>query len=116
MKIHTKIWLENDEGMLVVGEGRVKIFKAIMDTGSLSAAARDLGMSYRAVWGKVRATEKRLGVKLVQGVAGGSKQGGATLTTSAMDYLRRFEEFAEVAQERGQKLADEMLPDEFPTE
>ena len=114
MKIHTKIWIENDDGKLLVGEGRLKIFHAILKTGSLSAAARELGMSYRAVWGKVRATEDRLGVKLVKGMAGGAKHGGAVLTEEAVEFIRRFEEFSEKATETVEELAVTMLPDEFP--
>lgn len=114
MKIHTKIWLENDDGKLLVGEGRLKIFHAILKTGSLSAAARELGMSYRAVWGKVRATEDRLGVKLVEGVAGGARHGGAVLTDEAVEFVRRFEEFNEKATDAVEELAVKMLPDEFP--
>ncbi len=115
MRITTKIWIENDDGKLLVGQGRLKIFHAIARTGSLSAAARELGMSYRAVWGKVRATEERLGVKLVKGVAGGHKHGGTTLTDQAMDFVRRFEEFNARAVEMVENLADEMLPKSFPS-
>lgn len=116
MRIHTKIWLENEEGKLLVGQGRLKIFHAIAKTGSLSAAARELDMSYRAVWGKVRATEERLGVKLVKAVAGGHKHGGATLTTRAIEFVKRFEEFNERAVQMVEDLAVEMLPEDFPVD
>ena len=114
MRIHTKIWVENDDGKLLVGEGRLKILHAILKTGSLSAAARELERSYRAVWGKVRATEDRLGVKLVEGVAGGARHGGAVLTDEAVEFIRRFEEFSETATGMVEELAAKMLPDEFP--
>lgn len=115
MKVHTKVWLENENGKLLVGQGRLKIFHAIARTGSLSAAARELNMSYRAVWGKVRATEERLGLKLVDGVAGGHKHGGATLTSDAIEFVKRFEEFNERAVQLIEELAAEMLPDDFPS-
>jgi molybdate transport system regulatory protein len=93
MKIHAKLWLETDNGQLLLGEGRLKIFKAIDRTGSLSAAARDLGMSYRAVWGKVRATEERLGIKLIDTAAGGHKRGGSQLTAKGRRFIEIFEQF-----------------------
>ncbi|MBW2276287.1 MAG: LysR family transcriptional regulator [Deltaproteobacteria bacterium] len=116
MRVHTKIWLEDDEGRLLVGEGRLKIFHAIASTGSMSAAARELGMSYRAVWGKIRTTEQRLGLSLVEGTAGGPKHGGAKLTDTAWEFLKCFETLNEAATEAVQKLADEIVPDQFPSE
>jgi len=111
MKIHTKIWLETNAGKLLVGEGRLDIFKAIKRTGSLSAAARELGMSYRAVWGKVRATEERLGFKLVQGMAGGHKRGGTQLTEEGDQFVTRFEAFDKRARSAVNELAEELLLD-----
>ncbi len=111
MKIHTKIWLETDAGKLLVGEGRLGIFQAVKRLGSLSAAARELGMSYRAVWGKVRATEERLGYKLVEGMAGGHKRGGALLTPEGERFVARFEEFDKRARDAVDDLAEELLFD-----
>jgi len=109
MKVRSKIWLETDSGKLVIGEGRLGIFQAIERTGSMSAAARELNMSYRAVWGKVRATEQRLGVKLVEGIAGGPKHGGAKLTTEARELIDRFGRFERQAKAAVEKLAARLL-------
>ncbi len=109
MKVHTKIWLESEAGKLLLGEGRLEIFRAVERTGSLSAAARELGMSYRAVWGKVRSTEERLGVKLVDGVAGGPKHGGTKLTSQAFAFIERFEEFDRRARAAVDSIAEEVF-------
>lgn len=111
MKVQAKIWLETDAGELVLGEGRVDIFSAIERTGSLSGAARELGMSYRAVWGKVRATERRLGAKLVVGVAGGPQHGGARLTDQARELVSRFAKFEERAHAAVDGIASDLLGD-----
>ena len=87
----------------------LKIFKTIEKTGSLSAAARELNMSYRAVWGKVRSTEQRLGVKLVSGVTGGPKHGGTTVTEKAKTFIKRFEEFDKKARKEVEELAKQLL-------
>ena len=113
MRIRTKIWIENDAGEQLLGQGRMKILDAIARTGSLSAAARDLGMSYRALWGKVRAIEQRLGLTLVKGTAGGSNHGGAELTDEARSYMERFARFNERAIEQVERLAAELLPAEL---
>lgn len=117
MHVHTKIWIEDDEGRLLLGEGRLEILKAIERNGSLSAAARELGMSYRAVWGKIRTTEKRLGVKLVDGVAGGRQHGGAVLTENARLFVAKFDEFDRRAREAVDEMGREFLADlEFSEE
>ncbi|HHT9106902.1 MAG TPA: winged helix-turn-helix domain-containing protein, partial [Candidatus Wujingus californicus] len=56
MKVIFKIWLEENGGV-AFSEGRKMLFDAIARRGSLNAAAKELGMSYRAAWGKVKATE-----------------------------------------------------------
>ncbi len=111
MKIHAKLWLETDAGKLLVGEGRLDIFRAIERTGSLSAAARELSMSYRAVWGKVRATEERLGIKLIETVAGGHQRGGSHLTEAGVTFIEQFEKFDRQARQAIDKLAKDLLDD-----
>lgn len=65
MEVKYKIWLEKD-GKVIFGHGREDLLRAIEEYGSLNAAAKKLGMSYRAAWGRLKASEERLGVKLVE--------------------------------------------------
>jgi molybdate transport system regulatory protein len=60
-----KIWLEHD-GEVIFGPGRDKLLRAIEECHSLSAAAKKLKMSYRAAWGRLKASEARLGIRLVE--------------------------------------------------
>ena len=89
MKIKSKIWLEIDNG-LVFGSGRLAIFKAIEDTGSMNQAAEKLGMSYRRLWGFVTAVENRLGKRLIIRRKGGKNGGGAVLTEEAQAFVLKF--------------------------
>lgn len=50
--IKSKIWIENENGEIVFGAGRLYILKAVSRFGSINAAAQELHMSYRAVWEK----------------------------------------------------------------
>ena len=79
MEIKYKIWLEKD-GKVVFGHGREELFQAIDECHSLNAAAKKLNMSYRAAWGRLRASEERLGVKLVES---NTSKKGMTLTLAA---------------------------------
>jgi molybdate transport system regulatory protein len=63
IRIH--LWLEQ-EGSVFFGKGRVLLLDKIEELGSIKKAAEALGMSYRAAWGKIKATEKVLGMALVE--------------------------------------------------
>jgi molybdate transport system regulatory protein len=86
MEIKYKIWLEKD-GKVVFGHGREELFRAIDECRSLNAAAKKLNMSYRAAWGRLRASEERLGVKLVES---DTAKKGMTLTPAAKVLLDKF--------------------------
>jgi len=65
MEIKYKIWLEKD-GKVIFGHGREELLQAVAECHSLNAAAKKLNMSYRAAWGRLRASEDRLGIKLIE--------------------------------------------------
>jgi molybdate transport system regulatory protein len=90
--IRSKIWLEDQDGNVVFGLGRIKILKAVDRLGSLHAAAKELKMGYRAVWGRIKATEDRLGESLLVRTIGGCSGGGSRLTPFARQLLDQFEE------------------------
>jgi len=90
LHIRSKIWIEDNRNRVVFGQGRLKILESIERNGSISAAARELRMSYRAVRGKIKATEERLGKKLLSRNVGGSSGGGSSLTPFAMDIMKQF--------------------------
>ncbi len=56
-KIKSRIWIEVGNNVLL-GEGRVRLLKAIEKTGSLSKAAKSLKMSYKKAWILVDAVNK----------------------------------------------------------
>jgi molybdate transport system regulatory protein len=91
----SKIWLEDSEGNVVFGLGRIKILKAIKKHGSLNAASKALKMSYKAVWERINATEKRLGKKLLIKKSGGASGGGSELTPLAEMLIQKFAKITE---------------------
>ncbi|MCF8024148.1 MAG: LysR family transcriptional regulator [Desulfobacteraceae bacterium] len=86
----SKIWLEDADGKVVFGSGRLRILKAIEKTGSIHAAAKELKMGYRAVWARIHATEERLGEQLLEKRIGGSAGGGSCLTPLAEELVHAF--------------------------
>ena len=97
-----KIWIETDNGV-VFGGGRLALFQAIMECGSINQAAAKLGMSYRAAWGKITATEKHLGLKLVDKHVGGANS-GSELTPEAKKMMEAYLQFKKEAVEAVDRL------------
>lgn len=91
--LRTKIWVVDSSGNVLFGMGRVKILEAIDRGGSINAAAKELKMSYRAVWGRIKATEDRLGKDLVVRTTGGASGGGSTLTPYARELIKEYKVF-----------------------
>jgi len=89
MELRAKVWLEKG-GELVFGPGRAALLDAIDRTGSISAAAREMDMSYRKAWSMLKASEERLGQELLQGSRGGKGGGGTTLTALGRDLRDTF--------------------------
>lgn len=103
--IRLHLWLETEKG-LFFGLGRMKLLKCIQDGQSLKGAAESLGMSYRAAWGKIKKTEKVIGIKLLE--KKGGNRSGYQLTREGVELMNQFDRwFAEVenfALERGQEI------------
>ncbi len=86
MEVKFKIWIESNDEVLF-GKGRESLLEAIVECKSLNGAAKKLNMSYRAAWGRLKASEKRLGIKLVETTP---EQRGMTLTENAKQLLEKF--------------------------
>jgi molybdate transport system regulatory protein len=105
--IRLHLWLETDKG-LFFGLGRMKILKCIHAGQSLKGAAESLGMSYRAAWGKIKKTEKVIGVKLIEKKRG--NRSGYQLTPKGVELMNQFDEWFEEVESFALKRSKEMLP------
>jgi molybdate transport system regulatory protein len=63
-----------------IGPGKIALLEAIRATGSISAAARSIGMSYRRAWLLVEEINRSLQQPAVTAETGGRRGGGATVT------------------------------------
>ncbi len=104
IEIKYKIWLEKN-GRVLFGHGREELLRAVDECQSLSAAAKKLNMSYRAAWGRIKASEDRLGIHLVDRSQGKSMH----LTAQAKILLDQFDllekETASLMDKAHQRLA-----------
>jgi molybdate transport system regulatory protein len=84
--MHISMTLERDASARM-GEDRRRLLAAIREHGSISAAARAVGLSYKAAWDAVRAMNNVFGRPLVQANTGGRRGGGAVLTPAGESVL-----------------------------
>ena len=77
-------------GVSAIGPGKADLLEAIAATGSISAASRRLGISYRRSWDLVKSLNESFRVPLVDLVKGGRLGGGAKLTATGRDVLTLY--------------------------
>ena len=113
LAVKSKIWIEDEKGDVVFGSGRLRILSAVEKHGSILAAAKELRMSYRAVWGKIKATEERLGQPLLNKRAGGARGGGSELTPLGKALVERFRQLQTLTETAADDLFKDLFIDGF---
>ena len=73
-----------------VGPGRADLLEGIAATGSIAAAGKRMGMSYKRAWSLVQALNEGFGRPLVETSRGGAEQGGAALSEDGQFVLDRY--------------------------
>ena len=90
-----------------IGPGKAKLLESIRDTGSISAAARDMGMSYKRAWVLLDSINQAFTEPVVKAAPGGRGGGGAILTPFGAEVLERYRRIHERAAEIA---ADDLAP------
>jgi molybdate transport system regulatory protein len=78
------------DGELVMGPGRADLLELIQTTGSIAAAGREMGMSYKRAWALVEAMNGLFRVPVVEAMKGGAGGGGARLTETGLQVLNAY--------------------------
>ncbi|WP_010140400.1 winged helix-turn-helix domain-containing protein [Oceanicola sp. S124] len=84
-----RIRLDYGDGV-VLGPGKAELMEGIARTGSIAAAGRDMGMSYKRAWQLVEALNTMFRAPLVVSSRGGAKGGGAALTEEGRQVLAAY--------------------------
>src|SRR5689334_9777003 len=83
------VWLKSGDETLG-GAARIALLAAIRETGSITAAAKAVGLSYKAAWDAVDTMNNLAGEPLVTSATGGRGGGGTRLTASALRIIDTY--------------------------
>ncbi len=86
LKLKSSYWIVNEVDQIIIGKGRMEILENIEKTGSINQAAKVMKMSYKAVWSKIKFTEKHLNTKIVDA----DKKTGTRLTREGKNLLENY--------------------------
>lgn len=85
----------------MMGPGKAELLERIHSTGSISAAGREMGMSYKRAWQLVDTMNAMFRQPLVNSSRGGARGGGATLTDAGLAVLAEYRGLEEKAADAG---------------
>jgi len=91
------------------GQSRVGLLRAIAEHGSITQAAKAIGMSYKGAWDAVDAMNNLAGAPLVERSAGGRGGGSTRLTTRGLELVERFARIDEAHRRFVQLLSEEAI-------
>ncbi|KUJ73318.1 molybdenum-binding transcriptional regulator [Ruegeria marisrubri] len=77
----------------MIGPGKAELLENISRTGSIAAAGREMGMSYKRAWQLVETMNDMFREPVVLSTRGGASGGGATLTETGQQVLAAYRSF-----------------------
>lgn len=88
---------------IAIGPGKVALLEAIVEHGSISAAARSLNMSYRRAWLLIDELNNALTSPATTSEHGGKQGGGSVLTPVGAEVIRLYRDIEAHAYQAGKK-------------
>lgn len=79
-------------GESAIGPGKIALLELVESEGSISAAARAMGMSYRRAWHLIDTLNGNFDKPLIETSIGGAQGGGAQLSPQGKELIKRFRE------------------------
>jgi molybdate transport system regulatory protein len=85
-----RLWMEDSKSEVMFDQTDAFLLRRVGETHSLTEAAKEVGISYRNAWDRVKAMEEKLDRRLVETKVGGRTGGSATLTADGSRLLKQF--------------------------
>ena len=86
LKLRSAQWIVDERNNIIIGKGRAEILENIEKTGSINQTAKVMKMSYKAVWSKIKATEKHLKTEIVHA----DRKEGSRLSREGKELLKNY--------------------------
>jgi molybdate transport system regulatory protein len=95
MEIDGRFWLTKNK-LSFLGSGRIELLKKIEATGSISAAAKEMQMSYKAAWERINSMNELADYPIIERTVGGKGGGGTILTPYAHELIDTYERLGQL--------------------
>lgn len=102
----SRVRLKLQFGDTTLGPGKITLLECVSSEGSISAAARRLGLTYRRAWHLLNTLQQALDEPLLVTEIGGKDKGGAKLTPLGETLIRLYREAEAKATENAVPLLD----------
>ena len=86
LRLKSSQWIVDENDNAIIGKGRMEILDNIEKTGSINQTAKMMKMSYKAVWSKIKATEKHLNAVIVHT----DRREGSRLSKEGKELLEKY--------------------------
>lgn len=106
MKLEGQFWITHD-GKNLAGQARIELLTQIASTGSITQAAKAVGLSYKSAWDAVDAMNNAAGSPLVARSAGGKGGGGTQLTAAGQQLIDAFAGYQQEHQRFLERLCED---------
>lgn len=100
----TKVYLTDEAGQRFFGDGPCSLLLLVEKTGSVRAAAMEMGMAYTKAMKLLKHAEAATGQTLMQRSIGGKDGGGSRLTEQGKELVRKYEAYRAQCVETNRKL------------
>lgn len=86
LRLKSSQWIVDEHDNPIIGKGRMEILDNIEKTGSINQTAKMMKMSYKAVWSKIKTTEKSLDTVIVHT----DRREGSRLSREGKELLEKY--------------------------
>lgn len=100
-KVRLKVQLNGTS----IGPGKIALLEMVVQEGSISSAARAMGMAYRRAWHLLNTLQEAFDQPVLTTEMGGKEKGGAALTPFGEDLIKQYR----MAEKESRKHAQPLL-------
>ena len=100
--VRTKLFVANE----TIGIGKIRLLQLVGETGSISEAARQMGMNYRRAWFLIDSMQSGFADPILLTERGGKGHGGASLTQLGFELINRYEAHASLIANHSADILD----------